>query len=113
STFGSPSDKLRGPPSAPQSSHPNIIGCSAQTHSSTSVHSPAIHLMTLGVNIAAVCRLETLTALVLNDHAYDKLTLKEESYGARSTPVPRAAASGVSRGRSRPCRQGAAPVPSL
>jgi hypothetical protein len=64
STFGFPSDKLRGPPSAPQSSHPNIIGCSAQTHSSTSVHSPAIHLMTLGVNIAAVCRLETLTALV-------------------------------------------------
>ena len=31
---------------------------------STSVHSPAIHLMTLGVNFAAVCRLETLTALV-------------------------------------------------
>src|SRR5215472_82007 len=53
---------------------------------STSVHSPAIHLMTLGVNIAAICRLEALTALVLNDHAYDKLILKEECYGARSTP---------------------------
>jgi hypothetical protein len=42
--------------------------------------------MTLGVNIAAICRLVTLTALVLNHHAYDKLTLKEESDGARSTP---------------------------
>jgi hypothetical protein len=30
--------------------------------------------MTLGVNIAAIYRLETLAALVLNDHAYDKLT---------------------------------------
>jgi hypothetical protein len=36
--------------------------------------------------LGAICRLETLTALVLNDHAYDKLTLKEESHGARSTP---------------------------
>src|SRR6516164_9275190 len=31
------------------------------------------------VNIVAICRLETLAALVLNDHAYDKLTLKEEA----------------------------------
>ena len=31
---------------------------------------PAIRLMTLGVNIGAIYRLETLTALVLNDHAY-------------------------------------------
>jgi hypothetical protein len=30
--------------------------------------------MTLRVNIAAIYRLETLTALVLNDHAYDKST---------------------------------------
>ena len=27
----------------------------------------------IGVNIAAIYRLETLAALVLNDHAYDKL----------------------------------------
>jgi hypothetical protein len=68
---------------------------------------PAIRLMTLGVNIAAIYRLETLAALVLNDHGYDKLTgwsnvipvvpvqrrrdekyklLKEESHGTRSTP---------------------------
>src|SRR5262249_28376059 len=32
---------------------------------------PAIRLMTLGVNIGAIYRLETLTALVLNDHAYE------------------------------------------
>ena len=29
--------------------------------------------MTLGVNIAAIYRLETLAALVLNDYGYDKL----------------------------------------
>src|SRR5215467_14708968 len=76
-------------------------------HLSTSVHSPAIRLKILGVNIAAIYRLETLAALVLNDHAYDKLTgwsnvipvvpvkgdatetykfIKEESHGTRSTP---------------------------
>jgi hypothetical protein len=61
--------------------------------------------MTLGVNVAAIYRLETLAALVLNDHA--KLTewsngipvvpvkgdatenyklVKEEAHGTRSTP---------------------------
>ena len=75
--------------------------------SSTSVHSPAIRPMTLGVNIAAIYRLETLAALVLNDYGYDKLPgwsnvipvvpvkgdatenyklIKEESHGTRSTP---------------------------
>jgi len=38
------------------------------------VHSPAIRLTTLGVTIPAIYRLETLAVLVLNDHAYDKLT---------------------------------------
>ena len=71
------------------------------------MHSPAIRLTTLGVNIAHIYRLETLAALVLNDYACDKLTgwsnvipvvpvkgdatetykfIKEESHGTRSTP---------------------------
>ena len=41
----------------------------------TSVHSPAIRLTTLGSQYRRhPYRLETLSALVLNDHAYDKLT---------------------------------------
>ena len=74
----------------------------------TSVHSPAIRLTTLGGQYRRhPYRLETLSALVLNDHAYDKLTgwsnvipvvpvkgdatetykfIKEESDGTRSTP---------------------------
>jgi len=43
--------------------------------SSTQVHSPAIRLTTLGGQYRRhPYRLETLSALVLNDHAYDKLT---------------------------------------
>jgi len=75
---------------------------------SASVHSPAIRLTTLGGQYRRhLYRLETLSALVLNDHAYDKLTgwsnvipvvpvkgdatetykfIKEESHGTRSTP---------------------------
>jgi hypothetical protein len=75
---------------------------------STSVHSPAIRLTTLeGQYRRHPYRLETLSALVLNDHAYEKLTgwlnvipvvpvkgdatetykfIKEESHGTRSTP---------------------------
>jgi hypothetical protein len=78
------------------------------TRSSTSVHSPTIRLTTLGGQYRRhQYRLETLSALVLNDHAYDKLTgwsnvipvvpvkvdatetykfIKEESHGTRSTP---------------------------
>ena len=45
------------------------------TRSSTSVHSPTIRLTTLGGQYRRhPYRLETLSALVLNDHAYDKLT---------------------------------------
>ena len=51
-----------------------IAPTASEAMSTTSVYLPAIHLMTLGVNISAICRLETLAALVLNDHAYDKLT---------------------------------------
>jgi hypothetical protein len=71
------------------------------------VHSPTIRLATLGGQYRHQYRLERLSALVLNDHAYDKLTgwsnvilvvlvkddatetykfIKEESHGTRSTP---------------------------
>ena len=78
------------------------------SRSSTSVHSPTIRFTTLGGQYRRhQYRLERLSALVLNDHAYDKLTgwsnvipvvpvkgdatetykfIKEESHGPRSTP---------------------------
>ena len=78
------------------------------SRSSTSVHSPTTRFTTLGGQYRRhQYRLERLSALVLNDHAYDKLTgwsnvipvvpvkgdatatykfIKEESHGTRSTP---------------------------
>jgi hypothetical protein len=78
------------------------------SRSPTSVHSPTIRLTTVGGQYRRhQYGLERLSALALNDHAYDKLTgwsnvipvvpvkgdatetykfIKEESHGPRSTP---------------------------
>jgi hypothetical protein len=93
---------------APSRSHVMGGAVARAKATATSVHSPAIRLTTLGGQYRRhPYRLETLSALVLNDHAYDKLTgwsnviavvpvkgdatetykfIKEESHGTRSTP---------------------------